>query len=146
MPTYDDLKDDLKPAAFTGGSTAVLGTVGGLLPAAVHTIIAATGPLSFAWLLSTDVALVAAIGAGQGLAAAAAALARGRGELYISPKRGFVGALAVGAFNGLMYLTQMAVPATELGWTLDLLILGAAGAAAGWLAVRVPRRDPLLTS
>jgi hypothetical protein len=39
----------------------------------------------------------------------------------------------------------MAVPATELGWTLDLLLLGAAGAAAGWLAVRVPRRDPVLT-
>jgi hypothetical protein len=145
MPTYNDIKDDLKPAAFTGGATAVLGTVGGLLPAALHTVIAALGPLSMAWLFSTDVAVVAAIGVGQGLAAAATALARGKGELYISPKRGFMGALAVGAFNGMMYLVQMAVPATELGWTLDLLLLGAAGAAAGWLAVRVPRRDPVLT-
>jgi len=145
MPNVDDLKSDLKPAAFTGASTAVLGTAGGLLPAAVHTVIAATGPLSFAWLLSTDVAVVAAIGLGQGLAAAATALARGRGEFYISPRRGFLGALAVGAFNGLMYFVQMAVPASELGWTLDLLLLGAVGAAAGWLAVRVPRKDPVLT-
>jgi hypothetical protein len=31
---------------------------------------------------------------------------------------------------------------TELGWTLDLLILGAAGAAAGWYAVKVPEKEP----
>lgn len=139
-----DIRDDLKPAAFTGGATAVLGTLGGLVPAAVHSVISAGSLLSLGWLFTTDVAVVAAIAAGQGLAAAASALARGKGEYYISPKRGFLGALAVGAFNGLMYFTQMMVPATELGWTLDLFILGTVGAAAGWLAVRVPRRDPLL--
>lgn len=137
-----DIRDDLKPAGFTGAATAVMGTAGGLVPAAVHTIIASGGPLSFAWMLTTDVAVVAAIGAGQGLAAAATALARGKGEHYISPKRGFIGSLAVGAFNGLMYFVQMAVPVTELGWTLDLLILAAVGAAAGYYAVRVPHKDP----
>jgi hypothetical protein len=140
-----DLRDDLKPAAFTGAATAVLGTAGGLLPAAVHTVLASGGVLSFAWLLTTDVAVVAAIGAGQGLAAAATALARGKGTFYISPRRGLAGALGVGAFNALMYFLQMAVPATELGWTIDLAFLGAVGAAAGWLAVRIPRKDPLLT-
>jgi hypothetical protein len=145
MADLTDLRDDLKPAAFTGASTAVLGTAGGLLPAVVHTVIAATGPLSIAWLLSTDVAVVAAIGVGQGIAAAAAALSRGKGEYYISPRRGLLGALGVGAFNGLMYFVQMALPATELGWTLDLLVLGAVGATAGWLAVRVPRKNPVLT-
>lgn len=139
-------KDDLKPAGFTGASTAFMGTAGGLLPAAVHSLIVGSSALTFSWMLTTDVALVAAIGIGQGLAAAATALARGKGEFYISPKRGFFGSLAVGAFNGLMYFTQMAVPATELGWTIDLLILGAVGAAAGWLAVRVPARDPALTT
>jgi len=138
-----DLRDDLKPAAFTGASTAVIGTVGGLLPAAVHTITAATGPLGAAWLLTTDVAVVAAIGIGQGIAAGATALARGKGEFYISPRRGLLGALGVGAFNGLMYFLQMAVPATELGWIPDLLILAVAGAAAGWMAVRMPKREPL---
>ncbi|MDP3773015.1 MAG: hypothetical protein Q8Q85_01985 [Gemmatimonadales bacterium] len=137
-----DIKDDIKPAGFTGAATAVLGTVGGLMPAAVHSIIVSGGPLSFAWMLTTDVVTVVAIGAGQGLTAAATALARGRGEHYISPKRGLVGALVVGAFNGLMYFAQMAVPATELGWTLDLIILGAAGAAAGWYAVKVPEKEP----
>lgn len=101
-----------------------------------------TGVGSFAWMLTTDVPTVAAIGAGQGLTAAATALARGRGEHYISPKWGLVGALVVGAFNGLMYFAPMAVPATELGWTLDLIILGAAGAAAGWYAVKVPEKEP----
>ncbi len=139
-----DIKDDLKPAAFTGAATAVMGTAGGLVPAAVHSILATGGPFSFAWMLTTDVAVVAAIGAGQGLAAAATALAHGKGKHYISPKRGFVGALAVGAFNGLMYFVQMAMPATELGWTVDLLILGAVGAAAGYLAVRVPQKEPVI--
>jgi hypothetical protein len=88
--------------------------------------------------------VVAAIGAGQGLAAAASALARGKGEHYISPRRGLLGALGVGAFNGLMYFTQMAAPVTELGWALDLTILGAVGAAAGWLAVRVRAKEPVL--
>ena len=133
-----EIRDDIKPAAFTGASTAVLGTVGGVLPAMVHSVLATAGPFSFAAMLTSDLAVVAAIGAGQGLAAAATALARGQGEYYISPKRGLLGALGVGAFNGLMYFVQMAVPATELGWTLDLLILGVIGAAAGWLAVKVP--------
>lgn len=139
-----EIKDDIKPAAFTGASTAVMGTVGGLMPAFVHSVIVTGGPLTFAWMLTTDVAVVAAIAAGQGLAAAASALARGKGQFYISPKRGFLASLGVGAFNGLMYFVQMAVPATEMGWTLDLLILGAVGAAAGWLAVRVPAREPAL--
>jgi hypothetical protein len=140
-----DLKDDVKPAAFTGGATAAMGTVGGLLPAAVHTIIASTGPLSVAWTLSTDVLTVAAIGLGQGVIAFGTALARGKGEHYISPRRGLLAALGVGAFNGLMYFTQMAVPATELGWTLDLVILGSAGAAAGWASVKMSEKEPTVS-
>ena len=146
MPDIERLKEDLKPAGFTGASTAVMGTAGGLLPAAVHSLIVTGGIWSFAGMVSSDIAVVASIGIGQGIAAAATALARGKGEFYISPKRGFMASLGVGAFNGLMYFVQMAVPATELGWTLDLLLLGAVGAAAGWLAVRVPARDPLTTS
>jgi hypothetical protein len=91
------------------------------------------------------VAVVAAIGIGQGIAAGATALARGKGENYISPRRGLLGGLAVGAFNAFMYFTQMAVPVTELGWTLDLLLLGAVGAGAGWLAVKVATRAPRVT-
>jgi hypothetical protein len=138
-----ELKDDLRPAGFTGASTALMGTVGGLLPATVHALIVGGGALPFAWTLTTDVVTVAGIGLGQGLLAFGAALARGRGESYISPRRGLAGALAVGAFNGLMYFVQMAVPATELGWTLDLLILGGVGAAAGYAAVRSPERAGL---
>ena len=137
------IRDDVKPAAFIGASTAVLGTVGGILPSLIHSVLNTGSPSLL--LFGSDLAVVAAIGAGQGLAAAASALARGKGEHYISPARGLAGAFAVGAFNGLMYLLQMAVPATELGWTLDLLILGAVGAAAGWIAVRVPKREPAVT-
>ena len=146
MAHLDRIKEDLKPAGFTAASTAVMGTAGGLLPAAVHSLIVGSGVLSFAGMLGSDIAVVAAIGIGQGIAAGATALARGKGEFYISPKRGFMASLAVGAFNGLMYFVQMAVPATELGWTLDLLLLGAVGAAAGYIAVRVPQRDPLTTT
>lgn len=140
----DRLREDAKPAGFTGASTALMGTAGGLMPAAVHSVLVGTSILSFSWMLTTDVATVAAIGIGQGIAAAATALARGKGEFYISPRRGFIASVGVGAFNGLMYFVQMAVPATELGWTLDLLILGAVGAAAGYFAVKVPAKEPLV--
>ena len=45
-----------------------------------------------------------------------------------------VGAIAlvfnsIGLFDFVMYFVQMAVPATELGWTPDLLILVAVTAA-----------------
>jgi hypothetical protein len=146
MADIDEVRRDLKPAAFTGAATAVMGTAGGLLPAAVHSVLVGGSILSFAGMLTSDIAVVAAIGLTQGIAAAATALARGKGEFYISPKRGFFASLMVGAFNGLMYFTQMAVPATELGWTIDLLILLAVGATAGYLAVRVPKHDPVLTT
>ncbi len=138
----DRIKEDLKPAGFTGASTALMGTAGGLIPAAVHSVLVGGSILSFSWMLTTDVATVAAIGIGQGIAAAAVALARGKGQFYISPRRGFFASLGVGLFNGMMYFVQMAVPGTELGWTIDLLILGAVGAAAGYLAVKVPAREP----
>ncbi len=146
MADIERLKEDAKPAGFTGASTAVLGTAGGLLPAAVHSVLVGGSLLSFSWMLTTDVATVAAIGLGQGIAAAATALARGKGEYYISPRRGFYASLGVGLFNGFMYFLQMGAPGTELGWTLDLLILGAVGAAAGWLSVKVPQKDPLILS
>ena len=146
MADIDRLKEDAKPAGFTGASTAVMGTAGGLMPAAVHSLIVTGSLLGFTAMLTTDVATVAAIGIGQGIAAAATALARGKGEFYISPRRGFYASLGVGLFNGFMYFVQMAAPSTELGWTLDLLILGAVGAAAGWLAVKVPHKDPLTLS
>lgn len=142
MTELSDLKGDLKPAAFTGASTAVMGTLGGLAPAVVHTLTTATGPLGLAWVLTTDVAVVAAIGIGQGVAATATALARGQGIRYISRRRGVVASLGVGLFNALMYFVQMSVPATELGWIPDLLILFAVGAAAGWAAVRLPAGEP----
>jgi len=143
MTELDDVKDDLKPAAFTGASTALMGTIGGLAPAAVHTALTAGGPISAAWLITTGVAVVAAIGIGQGVAAAAMALARGTGTRYISPQRGFLASLGVGAFNAAMYFVQMAVPATELGWVPDLLILAAVGAAAGFFAVHEPSGEPV---
>lgn len=119
----------------------MLGTVGGLLPALVHALTTASEPAAAAGLLTSGVLVVTGIGMGQGIAATATALARSRGEHYVSPRRGFAGALAVGAFNGLMYFLQMAVPATELGWGPDLLILLGVGAAAGWAAVRLPDKD-----
>lgn len=138
LASVPDIRADVRPAVFTGASMAVLGTVGGAAPALLHSVLVSGEPLSFALMLGSDLVVVGAIGAGQGLLAVATALARGRGRWYISPRRGLLAALAVGTFNGLMYLTQMFWPVTELGWTLDLAILGLAGAAVGWLAVRVP--------
>lgn len=130
----------MKSAAFAGGATAVLGTVGGVLPALVHSAITTGASESFSGALSSNLGVVAAIGAGQGLAAAAGALARRRGGAAVPGSRVLFAAFGVGTFNGLMYFVQMAVPATELGWALDLALLGSVGALGGWLAVPAPPR------
>ena len=60
MADIDEVRKDLKPAAFTGAATAVMGTVGGLMPAAVHSVLVGGSLLSFAGMLTSDIAVVAA--------------------------------------------------------------------------------------
>jgi hypothetical protein len=104
----------------------VCATVAGAVVSVIHTLFFSFNPDATAFLrtLGGDLATALGLGAGQGVVAflAAAALAAlGRGLRYT-----VLLGLVVGFFDLAMYLLQMTVPATELGWGLDLAVLAAA--------------------
>jgi len=77
-----------------------------------------------------------ALAAGQGAVALAtgSALARFGRSLHSTVLLG----LLIGAFDFAMYVLQMVVPATELGWVPDVLILVAVTAVITALGARAP--------
>ena len=118
----------------------VCGTVAGALVAVVHTLFFSFNPDAAAFFrtLGGDLATALGLAVGQGVVAflAAAALAAlGRGLRYT-----VLLGLVIGLFDLAMYLLQMTVPATELGWGLDLAVLAGATVlitAAGVAPARV---------
>ena len=110
-------------AIYYAGWTAVCATVAGCVVTAAHAAFFsswgdAAGLFRTLW---GDLATALALAAGQGVVALLAALglaAVGRG-LRATVLLG----LALGVFDLGMYLVQMLVPATELGWGPDLGIL-----------------------
>jgi len=86
--------------------------------------------------LVTDVLTSLAIAAGQGAVAlvTGSVLAHFGRTLRLTLLLG----LLLGAFDFVMYFLQMAVPATELGWTPDLLILVAAAIGITLLGMQKP--------
>ncbi len=108
---------------------SVCAAVAGLIVAVLHTAFFSYHPGRAATLhtLVTDVVTALALAGGQGAVAlvAGSVLARlGRG-LQMTVLLGLV----LGLFDLLMYLLQMLVPATELGWTGDALVMVAVTAA-----------------
>lgn len=106
----------------------VCATAAGALVAVVHTLFCSFNPDAAAFLrtLGSDLATALGLAVGQGVVAfAVAALlaALGRGLRYT-----VLLGLVIALFDLGMYLLQMIVPATELGWGPDLAVL--AGATA----------------
>ena len=105
---------------------AVCATVAGAIVAAVHTAFFSAIPDAAAALrtLGGDLAVAIGLALGQGGVAfvvAALLAALGRGLRYT-----VLLGLVIGLFDLGMYLLQMTVPATELGWGPDLALLAAA--------------------
>jgi hypothetical protein len=118
--------DRLRVQAYYAVWAALCASVGGSVVAVLHTLFfsAHGDAAAFVRTLGGDVATALALGAGQGVIAflAAAALAAlGRGLRYT-----VLLGLVIGVFDLGMYLLQMTVPATELGWGPDLAILAMA--------------------
>ncbi len=103
---------------------ALCGFVGGLVVAGVHTAAVAMATGADQWtVIFSDAATVAAIAVGQGLIALVTGLvlhALGR-TLRATVLLGLI----VGGVDCGLYLLQMLVPASELGWGPDLAILAA---------------------
>jgi len=100
--------------------------VGGVIVAVVNTLHLAMGMGIDQWIVWHFLggsATVGAIALGQGIVAfvtGAALHALGR-TLRATVLLG----VAIGLFDLVLYLVQWLIPATELGWTLDFVILGA---------------------
>ncbi|PYP15091.1 MAG: hypothetical protein DMD52_11525 [Gemmatimonadetes bacterium] len=109
--------------------------VAGLVIAGLHTWLFSYIPTrsGLIFTLIGDAVTALAIAAGQG----AVALVTGSvlAQFGRPLQRTVLLGLLVGAFDFAMYLLQMAVPATELGWKPDILILAAATAAVTALGV-----------
>ncbi len=105
---------------------ALCALVGGLVVAGVNTMGLAMSmgvDQMLVWHFFGGAATVGAIAAGQGVvafASGAALHALGR-TLRATVLLGVV----IGLFDLVLYLVQWLIPATELGWTRDFMILGA---------------------
>jgi hypothetical protein len=118
----------LRVGTYYAAWAAVCATVAGAIVAVVHTLFFSAHPDATAFLLTLGGDLVTALGlaVGQGVVAfvvAALLAALGRGLRYT-----VLLGLVIGLFDLGMYLLQMTVPATELGWGPDIAVLAAATA------------------
>jgi hypothetical protein len=103
--------------------TMICAAVAGSVIALIHTLFFSynSGPPAFVSTLVGGIAAAVAIASGQGAVAllTGGIMARLGKTLRFTVLLG----LLIGLFDFVMYFLQMAVPATELGWTPDLLII-----------------------
>ena len=108
----------------------------GVVTALIHTWFFSYNPgrSTLMVTLFDDVLIALAIAAGQG------AVALVTGSLLVQLGRTLrmtvLLGLALGAFDFAMFLLQMAVPVTELGWVPDIVILVLAAAGVTLLGIR----------
>ncbi len=114
----------------------VCAALAGLVVAALHTAFFSYHPGRAATLqvLGGDAATALALALGQGaVALITGSILSGRGRgLQMTVLLGLI----IGGFDFVMYVVQMAVPATELGWTGDILLLVAVVAVVTVLGSR----------
>lgn len=112
----------------------------GIVIALIHTWFFSYHPgrSAFMQTLVGDIVTAVAIAAGQGAVAllTSSVLARVGRTLQFTLLLG----LLIGVFDFVMYFLQMAVPATELGWIPDLIILVVATALITTVGSRNPAR------
>ena len=114
----------------------ICAAVAGLVIAGLHTWLFSYIPNRSGLLVTvlSDAVTALAIAAGQG----AVALVTGSvlAQFGKGLQRTVLLGLLIGAFDFAMYLLQMAVPATEVGWRPDLVILALASATITLLGAR----------
>jgi len=136
-----DTGDRMKVVIYYAIWATMCAAVAGLVIAGLHAWLFSYIPTrsGLIFTLVGDAVTALAIAAGQG----AVALVTGSvlAQFGRSLQRTVLLGLLVGVFDFAMYLVQMAVPATELGWKPDIVILAAATAAVTLLGV-VPREGP----
>ncbi len=131
-----DTGDRMRVVVYYAIWATMCATVAGVVVALIHTWFFSYHPGRSAVIetLFGGVVSALAIAAGQGAVAlvTGSLLARlGRGLNYT-----VLLGLVIGAFDFVMYMLQMTVPATELGWVPDIIILVAVTALITALGAR----------
>jgi hypothetical protein len=128
-----DTGDRMKVVIYYAVWATLCAALAGAAISLIHTWFFSYNPEK-SWLVHTlvsDLLTAALLAAGQG------AVALVTGSVLAQLGRGLHGTvllgLLIGAFDFVMDFVQMALPATELGWVPDLLIL--AGVTAGITAL-----------
>ena len=131
-----DTGDRMKVVIYYAIWATVCAAVAGLVIAGLHTWLFSYIPSrsGLIFTMVSDAVTALAIAAGQG----AVALVTGSvlAQFGKGLQRTVLLGLLIGAFDFAMYLLQMAVPATELGWRPDLVILALASATITLLGAR----------
>lgn len=118
-----DTGDRMRVVVYYAIWATLCAAVAGVVVAMVHTWFFSYNPGKSALMetLFGGVVTALAVAAGQG------AVALVTGSLLAQLGRGLnytvLLGLVIGLFDFVMYFLQMAVPATELGWTPDIIIL-----------------------
>lgn len=131
-----ETSDRTRIAIYYAIWATICAAVAGLAVALIHTWFFSYNPgrSTLMVTLFDDVLIALAIAAGQG------AVALVTGSLLVQLGRTLrmtvLLGLALGAFDFVMFLLQMAVPATELGWIPDIVILVMAAAGITAFGIR----------
>ena len=130
-----DTGDRLKVVIYYAIWATLCAAAAGLVIAGLHTWLFSYVPTRsrLIFTLVGDAVTALAIAAGQG----AVALVTGSvlAQFGRALQRTVLLGLLVGVFDFAMYFLQMAVPATELGWKPDIVILALASATITLLGV-----------
>ena len=133
-----ETSDRTRIAIYYAIWATICAAVAGLAVALIHTWFFSYNPGRSAVMETLFSGVVAAVGlaAAQGAVAlvTASLLAQRNRTLQYTVLLGLV----IGLFDFVMYFLQMAVPATELGWTPDLIIIVAVTVAITAVGARRP--------
>jgi len=106
----------------------ICAAVAGFVVALIHTSFFSYHPGRSAAIETLFSGIVAAVGIAAAQGAVALATASLLGQLGRSLQYTLLLGLVLGLFDFVMYIVQMTIPATELGWIPDVAILVAASA------------------
>jgi hypothetical protein len=118
-----EASDRTRIAIYYAIWATICAAVAGLVVALIHTWFFSYNPGRSAVMETLFSGVVAAVGLAAAQGAVALVTASLLAQLNRTLQYTVLLGLAIGLFDFVMYFLQMAVPATELGWTPDLIII-----------------------
>jgi hypothetical protein len=133
-----ETSDRTRIAIYYSIWATICAAVAGLVVALIHTWFFSYNPGRSAVMETLFSGAVAAVGLAAAQGAVALVTASLLAQLNRTLQYTVLLGLAIGLFDFVMYFLQMAVPATELGWTPDLIIIVAVTVVITAIGARRP--------